>query len=67
MLPGSLSPACAELLAGLPLLAQRLSPSQPTSNPTQPNPTQPCAGGTGTISITERGWMDALRQKHGVQ
>lgn len=25
------------------------------------------AGGTGTISITERGWMDALRQKHGVQ
>ena len=26
-----------------------------------------CAGGTGTISITERGWMDALRQKHGVQ
>lgn len=25
------------------------------------------AGGTGTISITERSWMDALRQKHGVR
>lgn len=62
MLPGCLAPACAELLAALPMQTQRLSPSQLTSNPTQP-----CAGGTGTISITERGWMDALRQKHGVQ